>query len=130
MCWSFNFRGVNQTLQTSLNGEVNNATTASGSQELPWGWNYDRREPGVNFTLGKYWDGRYMIAKFVDFNVGNRTLTREEMAKYTDCKAYNRSAGNLVNGNSSWVHNNRFIKDFGCPGKTSGAQLETISQLL
>ena len=112
MCWSFDFRGANETLQTSWNGEVNEAITAPGRQELPWGWNYDRTDPGVNFTLGKNWDGSYMIAKFVDFNAWNRRLSREEMAKYTDCKVYHRPAGNLVNGISAWLHKNQFIEDF------------------
>jgi hypothetical protein len=111
MCWSFDFREANHTLQIAWNGQLTEVLTAAGSQELPWGWNYDRTEPGLNLTLAKYWRGRYMIGKFVDFNLWDRRLTEDEMLKYTDCKKYHQPKGNLMNGNDTWLHNNEFIKN-------------------
>ena len=112
MCWSFNFHDANHTVQMSWNGKVSNETVASGAQELPWGWNYDRSEPGLNFTLGRYWDGDYMIGKFVDFNVWDRTLSAEEMEMFTSCHTYHKPSGNLMNDSSTWSKGNDFIEDY------------------
>ena len=75
-------------------------------------WNYDRSEPGLNLTLAKYWDGRYMIGKFADMNLWDRRLTEDEMLRYTDCRTYHQPKGNLMDGNDTWSHDNQFIKDF------------------
>ena len=32
-------------------------------------------KPGVNMTLGKYWNGPYFIGKMVEFNAWNINLT-------------------------------------------------------
>jgi hypothetical protein len=119
LCWSFDFREANHTLQVAWNGQVSNATTAGsatssgpGYGSLPWGWNYDMTEPGLNLTLGKYWTGTYSIGKYVDFNAWDRRLSTEEMANYTDCKTYHQPIGNLMHGSDKWIYENEFIDEF------------------
>ena len=53
-----------------------------------------------------------MIGKFADMNLWDRSLTENEMLRYTDCRTYHQPKGNLMDGNDTWSHDNQFIKDF------------------
>ena len=54
-----------QTLacQMSWNGQITEEKVSTG---IAWGWNYGMGKPGLNFTLGKYWNGPYFIGPKLD----------------------------------------------------------------
>ena len=62
VCYSLDFGKVNQTCQVSWNGQLSNVKISTGN---PWGRNYEMGKPGLNMTLGKYWNGPYFIGKIV-----------------------------------------------------------------
>jgi hypothetical protein len=63
-------------------------------------------------TLGKYWNGPYIIRKMVEFNAWNRTLTEDEHLNYTNCETYYAAKGNLMNSKEKWKYNNKFTIDY------------------
>ena len=112
VCYSLDFKGEKHTCQLAWNGKLSNRTTSMGVEGLQWGWNYGMDMPGLNFTLGKYWNGPYFKGKIVEFNAWDRILTKEELMKYTNCETYHQARGSLMNHNDSWTYNNKFIEDF------------------
>ena len=109
VCYSVDFGKVNQTCQMSWNGQVVEEKVSTG---LEWGWNYGMGKLGVNFTLGKYWNGPYFIGKFVEFNAWDRILTEEEHLQYSICENYFAAKGNLMSQEDRWENNNKFIVDY------------------
>ena len=79
--------------------------------------------------LGKYWaDGGPLIGKILDFNMWDRLLSQEEMAKYTQCYPnYLRiqPIGNLINSTTQWEISGSLIEkiemsetDINCQNRT------------
>ena len=112
VCYSLDFKGKEHTCQIAWNGQLSNRTKSLGVEGLQWGWNYGRTRPGLNFTLGKYWNGPYFKGKIVEFNAWDRILTEKELEKYTNCEEYHEARGNLMSHHDNWTYDNKFIEDF------------------
>ena len=109
VCFSVDFGKKDQTCQVSWNGQISKEKSTGPNQ---WGWNYGMGTPGLNFTLGKYWNGPYFIGKIVEFNAWNRLLTEEEHLQYSNCETYHEAKGNLMSSKTKWRNSNKFIVDY------------------
>ena len=84
----------------------------------------------MTVRLGKYWaDGGALIGKILDFNMWDRLLTQEEMAKNTQCYPnYSRieTFGNLINPSTQWEISGSLIEKIEVPEKDLVCQNRTV----
>ena len=64
-CISLDLKADKKQLgQVVFNGKVSKRTESQ--RKLDFGWNWGTGLPGMNFTLGRYYNGPYLIAKMVN----------------------------------------------------------------